>query len=217
MRKKFVLESFQAYLDIELNPLNEAKGTSEITPESAIGLVQKMLEKQKEQGKVNAKFKKFAVEKDPYSAWKATQDSNPLGEGELKFSSAFAAPYLFDKLTEEQKKDLYEEISESLNNKGFKSIKEVEKLIAEKANLSSPPVIYIVTKETKIPAPKPTSEAEMIEYDILKEKDEHGIFKDNEWELKDTSFSSPETKAKLVDPIKEFVSKFASGGVKEIE
>ena len=218
MTKKFVLESFQAYIDIELNPINEAKGPSEITPESVVGLVQKMLEKQKEQGKLNAKYKKFAAEKDPYAALKATQGSGPLGEGDLKFSSAFAAPYLFDKLTDEQKKDLYKEISESLNDKGFKTIKEVEKLIEKKSNLSSPPVVYIVTSTTKTPGPLvKVGEEKTEEYEILKEEDEHGIFKDNEWELKDSSFSSPETKAKLVDPIKEFVSNFAAGNVKDIE
>lgn len=217
MNKKFVLESFQAYLDIELNHLNEDKETSEITPESVVGLVQKMLEKQKEKGKVNAKYKKFATEKDPYAALKASQGSTTLEEGEFKFSSAFAAPYLFDKLTDEQKKDLYEEISKSLNDNGYKSIKEVEKLIADKDNLISPPVVYIVTKETKTPGPLNRIEGEPQEYELLDEADEHGIFKDNEWDLKDSSFSSPETKAKLVDPIKEFVSKFASGGIKNIE
>lgn len=217
MSKKFVLESFQAYLDIELNPLNEGKGGSEINPESVIGLVQKMLDKQREKGKIDAKFKKFANSADPYAAWKASQGSEELGEGGFKFASAFAAPYLFDKLTDEQKKDLYQEISKSLNDNGFKSIREVEKLIEEKANLVSPPVVYIVSKETKIPGPLTRIEGEPQEYELLEEADEHGIFKDNEWELKDSSFSSPETKAKLVDPIKEFVSAFASGKIKNIE
>lgn len=216
MSKKFVLESFQAYIDIELNHLNEGKRPSEITPESVVGLVQKMLEKQREQGKVNAKYKKFAAEKDPYAALKASQGSTELGEGELKFSSAFAAPYLFDKLTDEQKNDLYKEISESLNDKGYKTIKEVEKLIEEKANLASPPVVYIVTSETVIQkSPEPIKEKR--EFELIAEEDEHGIFKDNEWELKDTSFNSPETKSKLVDPIKEFISNFASGLISDIE
>jgi len=217
MSKKFVLESFQAYLDIELNQLNEAKGPSEITPESVVGLVQKMLAKQKEEGKTSMKFKKFAMQEDPYAAWKAAQGSEQSGEGGIKFSSAFSAPYLFDKLTEDQKNTLYEEISESLNNRGFKKIKEVEKLIAEKDTLISPPVIYVVTKETKIPAAPVKVETEPEEYELVKEEDENGIFKDNEWELNDNSFNSPESKAKLVDPIKEFVSGFASGSIKDIE
>jgi hypothetical protein len=216
MNKKFVLESFQAYLDIELNQLNEAKGPSEITPESVVGLVQKMLEKQKEKGKTSIRYKKFATQEDPYAAWKASPEASNPSES-VRFSSAFAAPYLFDKLTEEQKKELYNEISESLNKNGFKKIKDVEKLIEEKVNLASSPVVYITTKETKIPAPEPSAEAKMIEYEVLKEEDEHGIFKDNEWELKDSSFSSPETKAKLVDPIKDFVSGFASGAIKDID
>ena len=214
MNKKFVLESFQAYLDIELNQLNEAKGPSEITPESVVGLVQKILEKQKEKGKSDIKLKKFASEKDPYAALKASPEFKSLG---FKYSSAFAAPYLFDKLTDEQKNDLYENISESLNRNGFKKIQEVEKLIEKKANITVPPVIYIVSKETKIPAPPTEKEDETVEYETIEEKDENGIFKDNEWELKDSSFSSPEMKSKLVDPIKEFVSSFASGNIKNIE
>jgi len=212
MNKKFVLESFQAYLDIELNQLNEAKGPSEITPESVVGLVQKMLEKQKEGAKTNSLFKKFAAEKDPYAAMKASS------KGEFNRSeAAFAAPYLFDKLTEDQKKELYEEISASLNRKGFNKIKEVEKLISEKPNFYTSPVVYIVTKETKIPGPVVQSESEENEYQLVDEEYENGIFKDNEWELKDSAFTSPEMKSKLVDPIKEFVSSFAAGGVKDIE
>ena len=218
MNKKFVLESFQAYLDIELNPLNEDKPSRpEINPDSVIGLVDKMLAKQREQGKVNFNFKKFTTEADPYAAWKASQGSTPLEEGGYKYAAAFAAPYLFDKLTDEQKKDLYEGISKNLNDSGYKSIAEVEKLIAGKANLISPPVIYITSKETKIPGPLIKLEGTPTVYQLIEEVDEHGIFKDNEWELKDTSFGSPETKAKLVDPIKEFVSDFASGRVNNIE
>jgi hypothetical protein len=218
MINKFVLESFNSYLDLIAVQINESKGPSEITPESVVGLVQKMLAKQKEEGKTSIKFKKFAMQEDPYAAWKADQGDGQTEEGAIKFSSAFSAPYLFDKLTEEQKNTLYEEISESLNSRGFKKIKEVEKLIQEKNTLISPPVVYIVTSSTKTPGPLvKVREGEIEEYQILKEEDEHGIFKDNEWELKDSSFSSPETKAKLVDPIKEFVSNFAAGNVKDIE
>jgi hypothetical protein len=217
MINKFVLESFNSYLDLIAVQINESKGPSEITPESVVGLVQKMLAKQKEEGKTSMKFKKFAMQEDPYAAWKADQGDEQTEEGAIKFSSAFSAPYLFDKLTEEQKNTLYEEISESLNSRGFKKIKEVEKLIQEKNTLISAPVVYIVSKETKIPGPPIKVEGEPQEYEFLDETEENGIFKDNEWELKDSSFNSPETKAKLVDPIKEFVSKFASGNIKDIE
>ena len=214
MNKKFVLESFQAYLDIELNQLNEAKGPSEITPESVVGLVQKMLEKQKEKGKADIKLKKFASEKDPYAALKASPEFKSLG---FKYSSAFAAPYLFDKLTDEQKNDLYKGISESLNRNGFKKIQEVEKLIEKKANITVPPVIYILGEENKISKTEENpGSRDKREFQLISEEDENGIFKDNEWDLKDSSFSSPEMKEKLVNPIKEIVSNFAAGKI-EIE
>ena len=59
-------------------------------------------------------------------------------------------------------------------------------------------------------------EGEPQEYEFLDETEENGIFKDNEWELKDSSFNSPETKAKLVDPIKEFVSRVSAMEGREI-
>jgi hypothetical protein len=219
MNRKFVLESFQAYLDLELNPINEDKGTSEITPQSIVGLVQKLLDKQEELSAKNIRFKKYTSQADPYAAWKADQGETPAqtGEGELKFTSAFSAPYLFNKLTPEQKEDFYEEFSKTLNDYGYKKLKEVEKLISEKTTLITPPVVYVVTSKTKVPGPLVPVEGKPEEYDLVKEEDEHGIFKDNEWELKDTSFNSPETKAKLVDPIKEFVSGFASGNIDNIE
>jgi hypothetical protein len=64
---------------------------------------------------------------------------------------------------------------------------------------------------------EPGKSPEIIETQLLAEEDENGIFKDNEWELKDSSFSSPEMKSKLVDPIKQFVSDFASGEITDIE
>lgn len=215
MNRKFVFESFEAFVEFEERQINENKGDSEITPESVVGLVQKMLEKQKEMGKDHLRFKKFTSTKNPYDEWQNAGGFKQLKDNPLKIAGAFAAPYLFDELTDEQKENLYEAIAKNLNNKGFNKIKEVEERISKKKSLGNSPVIYIYASDAEIEEDEPA--VETIEYSLVEKVDENGIFKDNEWELKDESFTSPEMKSKLVDPIKEIVSDFASGAIKEIE
>jgi hypothetical protein len=215
MNKKFVLESFEAFIEFSGNSINEAQGGSEITPESVVGLVEKMLQKQKEMAKSHLRFKKFASSKDPYGDWKNSGGFEGLEGNPLNLAGAFAAPYLFDKLTDEQKKNLYIEVSKNLNNRGFNKIKEVEEKINKKESLGRSPVIYVFSSDVEIR--NEDGEKENVEYSFIEKADENGIFKDNEWELKDSSFNSPEMKAKLVDPIKQFVSDFASGEITDIE
>jgi hypothetical protein len=224
MSKKFVLESFQAYLDFELNIMNEAKSdgeTTEFTPsrEFVIQFVEKLLEKQKDLGNV---FRpNFAKDKNPYESWLSKwKEKNPdkdFPTDKPVTDGAYAAPYLWEKLTEDQKNSVYDQLSSLMKGSGFMSEKEINDTIKEKTGIRTNPFISITPSSVKIEEPGKERKTKDIEIVGLSAEEENKLFKDNRWGSGDDSqggkvnpdaFNDPNVLEEIKKTINYFIKEY---------
>ena len=219
MIKKFVFESFQAYLDFaseNFTPLNEDKNF-DITLEEVKNLVKKILEKQKKFLLQSSKFKDYMGSENPYDEWlkdwKKGNEGKSFPTENQKSYGAFAAVYLWDKLSEGQKNDVYTSILIDLEDRGFDRISEIERIVEKRDTLLSRPYILIFPTES-VEEIVTKKEEERISFSLLRGEDEKKLFKDNEWKLEDDSFQTPEMKEKITSEIESVVRDFSSGKLK---
>jgi hypothetical protein len=226
MSKKFVLESFQAYLDIELNLLNEANSDEEettFTPtrEFVIEFVKKLLEKQKELGNVFRPT--FAKDKNSYESWLAKwKERNPgkdFPTDKPATDGAYAAPYLWEKLTEDQQNSVYDKLSSMMKDSGFKSDKEISNLIRTKSSVRTRPCITITPSSVKMVEKGGEIETKDIEIVGLSAEEENKLFKDNRWgsgedsqggKVNPDAFNDPNVLEDIKKTINEFIKEYAS-------
>ena len=229
MSNKFVLESFQAYLEFSNSKINEAK--DEFTPDLNFvkKYVEKILENQKELGLKNSNFSKYEKEPNPYESWIKNYQSKKGKDWPGKESSvsqhvygSFAAPYLWPKLTEEQKDQIYKEMLELMKKSGYTKEKDFERLIKDKKVLSQKPFISIIPstveiKETEIPG--------KIKIIGIDGGTEDKVFKDNRWgsgsdsaggKVNSEAFQNPVVLEEIKKEIDLFMKKFSSGSITKL-
>jgi hypothetical protein len=226
MNKKFVLESFQAYLDFELNIVNEAKSDEEkpkFVPsrEFVIQFVEKLLEKQIELGNIFRPT--FAKDENPYESWLAKwKKKNPdkdFPTDRTITDGAYAAPYLWEKLSEDQKNSVYDQLSNLMEASGFESEKEVNNTIKGKTGVRTNPFISITPSSVEIEKEGGKEEVKKIEIVGLSAEEENKLFKDNRWgsggdsqggKVNSDAFNDPNVLEEIKKTIDIFIKEYAS-------
>ena len=226
---RFVLERFEEFLAMNNKPaaLNEAK-EFELTKDQVKEFTKSVLAKQKELGKTAEVFGKYAKMEDGYNKWLESWKAKDKNKGKdfpaagetypsTKFAASFAAPYLWDKLTDVEKDFIYTSIFNSARKNGYKNIQELNETLDEKKTQMAPPVIYVYPKTVELPTEIIKGKEEQFSYDFLTDEEEKSVFKDNRWENAEDAYFSPEMKAKMDKVVDQFVSDFASGLIKDIK
>jgi hypothetical protein len=232
MTNKFVLESFQAYLEFSNTEINEAK--DEFTPDLSFvkGYVDRLLAKQKELGLESNTFSKYAKDSNPFESWLKNYQSKKGKDWPGKESpiyqhtyGAFAAPYLWPKLTEDQKKAVYDEMLKLMKKSGYTKEKEFNNIIKEKPSLGQRPFVSIIPSTVEV-----KEEGKVIPGKItiigIDEGIESKVFKDNRWgsgedsaggKVNADAFQDPTVLEGIKKEIDDFMKKFASGSITKID
>ena len=234
MNNKFVLESFEAYLGLVGEQVNEAKSDFTPTIDFVKGFVTSLLEKQKELGKKSESFKKFADKEDPYEAWLTEWKGRKLNAGKKwpdksspkspKFYGSFAAPYLWPKLSDDQKNQVYEDFLKLIKKSGYEKESQINKLVSSKEQIFLDPYISITPSFVEMP---PTEKEISIPFTIvgLEEGQEGKLFKDNRWgsgtdsssgKVNPDAFQDLSALEDIKKTIGDFMKKYADGEVSEI-
>ena len=234
MANKFVLESFNSYLDMMAIQINEAKEDFEPTMDFVKDYVKRLLEKQKELGKETASFKPFANEADPYEAWLNKWTSKkensgkkfPEKEGTATYYGALAAPYLWDKLEESQRKEVYETLQFRMKKSGFEKERELDNLIDKKKVVKQSPYISITPSFVEIITSGTKGKSTDFEIVGLESGEENKLFKDNRWgsgvdsaggKVNADAFNDPAVLEEIRKTINDFVKMYSTGEVNEIK
>ena len=230
MSNKFVLESFQAYLKFSSGKVNEAKDEFTLDLNFVKGYVDRLLAKQKELGLVT--FSKYAKDSNPFESWLKNYRSKKGVDWPGKESSisqhmygAFAAPYLWPKLTEEQKKAVYDEMLKLMKKSGYTKEKEFNRIIKEKPSLGQRPFVSIIPSTVEV-----KEEGKVIPGKItiigIDEGIESKVFKDNRWgsgedsaggKVNADAFQDPTVLEEIKKEIDDFMKKFASGSITKVD
>jgi hypothetical protein len=233
MNNKFVLESFNLYLDMVSDQINEAKGDFEPTMDFVKDYVKRLLEKQKELGKETSSLKPFADQKDPYEAWLNKWKSKKENEGK-KFPSkgnatyygGLAAPYLWEKLEESQKNQVYTTLLDKMKSSGFDKEKQLNNLIKDKEGIKPSPYISITPSFVEISTPGTQGKSTDFEIVGLESGEENKLFKDNRWgsgvdseggKVNPDAFNDPAVLEEIRKTINDFIKMYSTGEVKEIK
>ena len=233
MNNKFVLESFKLYLDMVSDQINEAKGDFEPTMDFVKDYVKRLLEKQKELGKETSSLKPFADQKDPYEAWLNKWKSKKENEGK-KFPSkgnatyygGLAAPYLWEKLEESQKNQVYTTLLDKMKSSGFDKEKQLNNLIKDKEGIKPSPYISITPSFVEISTPGTQGKSTDFEIVGLESGEENKLFKDNRWgsgvdseggKVNPDAFNDPAVLEEIRKTINDFIKMYSTGEVKEIK
>lgn len=234
MTNKFVLESFDSYLNMIAVQINEAKGEFEPTMEFVKDYVKRLLEKQKELGKETPSFKPFAKENDPYEAWlnkwKSKRENAgkkyPEKTGNATYYGALAAPYLWDKLSEDQKNQVYSKLLEKIEKSGFDKEKQINNLIRDKKEIRTSPYISITPSFVDITTPGGVEKTTDFEIVGLEAGEENKLFKDNRWgsgvdsnggKVNADAFNDPAVLEEIRKTINDFIKMYSMGEVNEIK
>jgi len=232
MSNKFVLESFESYLRFIEDNIYEAKEEFVPTIDFVKGYVQRLLEKQKEIGKETPSFLPYADKENPYEAWLEkwkTKKGNegkeyPAEKGKATYYGALGAPYLWDKLTDDQKNEVYNGFLEKIKKSGYKKEKDINKLISDKKTEAYSPYISITPSFVEIP---PTIKIVPKPFTItgLDEGAENELFKDNRWgsgvdsvggKVNPDAFNNPASLEEIRKEIGDFMKNYASGAVTKL-
>jgi len=237
VKNKFVLESFDSYVAFVSGEINEAKEDFVPTLDFVKGYVVKLLAKQKEFAiGEDGKLAKYASQKDPVEGWLQNWRKQKKNIGkeyptrlDLYYGAAFA-PFLWDKIKEEQKEELYKKLLRLIKNSGFdgnllvSTEKQINNLIEKKKSASYSPDISIYPSAIKIEKPEvaPTREEPFTVIGIdAAEQDK--VFKDNRWgsgvdsqggKVNADAFQNPEVLVSIKNTIGGFMKQYASGNVK---
>jgi hypothetical protein len=195
MKNKFVLESFDSYVAFVSGEINEAKEDFVPTLDFVKGYVVKLLAKQKEFAiGEDGRLAKYASQKDPVEGWLKNWRSQKKNQGKeypaslsAYYGAAFA-PFLWDKLKEEQKEQLYKDLLKKIKKSGFdgnllvSAEKQINNLIEKKKSASMTPYISILPSAIKIEKPEvaPKREEPFTVIGIDAEEQDK-VFKDNRW------------------------------------
>ena len=232
MSNKFVLESFQAYLEFSSSKVNEAKDEFTLDLNFVKGYVDRLLAKQKELGLESNTFSKYAKDSNPFESWLKNYQSKKGKDWPGKESSisqhtygAFAAPYLWPKLTEDQKKAVYDEMLKLMKKSGYTKEKEFNNIIKEKPSLGQRPFVSIIPSTIEV-----KEEGKVIPGKItiigIDEGIESKVFKDNRWgsgedsaggKVNADAFQDPTVLEGIKKEIDDFMKKFASGSITKID
>lgn len=232
MSNKFILESFESYLRFIEDNIYEAKEEFVPTIDFVKGYVQRLLEKQKEIGKETPSFLPYADKENPYEAWLEkwkTKKGNegkeyPTEKGKATYYGALGAPYLWDKLTDDQKNEVYNGFLEKIKKSGYKKEKDINKLISDKKTEAYSPYISITPSFVEIP-PTEISVPGKITINGIDESIENKVFKDNRWGSGDDSaggkvnpdaFQDLAVLAGIKSEIDNFMKGFSSGEINKI-
>jgi len=237
MKNKFVLESFDSYVAFVSGEINEAKGDFVPTMDFVKEYVVKLLAKQKEFAiGEDGRLAKYASQKDPVEGWLKNWRGQKKNQGKEYPSSLGAyygaafAPFLWDKLKEEQKEQLYKDLLKKIKNSGFdgnllvSAEKQINNLIEKKKSASMSPYISILPSAIKIEKPEvaPKREEPFTVIGIDAEEQDK-VFKDNRWgsgvdsqggKVNADAFQNPEVLASIKNTIGSFMKQYASGNVK---
>lgn len=228
MKNNFVLESFEAYLEFSKLKINEAKGEFSLDINFVKGYVDRLLEKQKELGLTTPRFEKFSKEDNPYESWinnyKKKQGKDWPEDLSQNLYGSFAAPYLWEKLTPEQKDGVYKEMMDLMKKSGYTTEKDLNKIIKDKPSLQQRPFISIIPSTVKIP-----DEATPIPGKVtiigIDGGVENKVFKDNRWgsgedsiggKVNSDAFQDPAVLEDIKKEIETFIKDFSSGKITKI-
>lgn len=232
MHSKFVLESFQAYLEFSEKKINEGKEEFTLDLNFVKGYVDRLLQKQKEIASIKPPFSKFSKEKDPYDSWLSNFKSKNKGKewpdvsnlNQYKFFGSFSAPYLWDKLTQEQKDAIYKQMLGLMKKSEYTKEKEFNKLIEEKKELNSKPYVAVIPSFVEIP-PTSTPVPGKVTIIGIDGGVENKVFKDNRWgsgqdsasgKVNSDAFQDPVVLEGIKKEIDTFIKKFAAGKITKI-
>lgn len=232
MNNKFVLESFQAYLEISAEKISEGKNEFTLDINFVKGYVQRILEKQKELASESSIFSKYSKESNPYDAWlnnykKMHKDKDwPDSKSSIALHvyGSFAAPYLWEKLTSEQKDAIYEDLMGLMKKSGYTTEKEYNNLLKDKNQVGAKPYVAVIPSFVELP-PTETPIPGKITINGIDESIENKVFKDNRWGSGDDSaggkvnpdaFQDQEVLAGIKSEIDSFMKSFASGEISKI-
>ncbi len=234
MNSKFVLESFEAYLGLVGEQMNEAKSDFTPTIDFVKGFVTNLLEKQKELGKKSETFVKFADKENPYEAWLTEWKGRKLNAGKNwpdksspkspKFYGSFAAPYLWPKLTDAQKNQVYEDFLKLIKKSGYEKENQINNLVSDKKQLFLDPYISITPSFVELPA---TEKTVPLPFTVvgLTEGQEGKLFKNNRWgsgtdsasgKVNPDAFQDLSALEDIKKTIGDFMKKYANGGISEV-
>jgi hypothetical protein len=237
MKNKFVLESFDSYLAFVNGEINEDTGDFVPTLDFVKEYVVKLLAKQKEFAVgEDGKLAKYASQKNPAEEWFKNwrgQKKNIGKEyptGLSAYYGASFAPFLWDKLKEEQKEELYKDLLRKIKKSGFdgnlivSAEKQINNLIGKKKGVNWSPMISILPSAIKIEKPEvaPKREEPFTVIGIGAEEQDK-VFKDNRWgsgvdsqggKVNADAFQNPEVLESIKNTIGGFMKQYASGNVK---
>lgn len=232
MNNKFVLESFRAYLEFTEEKITEGKNDFTLDLNFVKGYVDRILEKQKELASKSSIFSKYSKESNPYDAWlnnykKMHKDKDwpdKKSPTALHVYGSFAAPYLWDKLTPEQKNETYKDLMGLMKGSGYSTEKEFNKLLKDKDQVGAKPYVAVIPSFVEIP-PTEISVPGKITIDGIDGSIENKVFKDNRWGSGDDSaggkvnpdaFQDPAVLADIKSEIDNFMKSFSSGEISKI-
>lgn len=232
MNNKFVLESFQSYLEFAESKINEGKGEFTLDLDFVKSYVEKIIEKQKEMVSTSTIFSKFEKDKNPYESWLANWKKMHEGRDwpdkkspiALHVYGSFAAPYLWDKLVPEQKDAIYKDMLSLMKGSGYKTEKEFNKLLKDKSTIGAKPYVAVIPSFVEIP-PTETPVPGKITIDGIDADIQNKVFKDNRWgsgedsageKVNPEAFQDPAVLADIKKEIDSFMQKFASGEIVKI-
>ena len=231
MNNKFVLESFKLYLDMVDVQINEAKGDFEPTMDFVKDYVKRLLEKQKELGKETSSLKPFVDQKDPYEAWlnkwkSKKENAGKKFPGNATYYGGLAAPYLWEKLEESQKNQVYTTLLDKMKSSGFDKEKQLNNLIKDKEGIKPSPYISITPSFVEISTPGTQGKSTDFEIVGLESGEENKLFKDNRWgsgvdsvggKVNPDAFNDPAVLEEIRKTINDFIKMYSTGEVNEIK
>lgn len=232
MNNKFVLESFRAYLELSVEKISEGKNEFTLDINFVKGYVERILEKQKELASESSIFSKYSKESNPYDAWlnnykKMHKDKDwpdSKSSTALHVYGSFAAPYLWEKLTSEQKDAIYKDLMDLMKKSGYSTEKEYNNLLKDKKQVGAKPYVAVIPSFVEIP-PTEISVPGKITINGIDEGIENKVFKDNRWgsgedsaggKVNPDAFQDPAVLADIKSEIDNFMKSFSSGEISKI-
>lgn len=134
------------------------------------------------------------------------------GRGTYKGISARYAAYAWENVTDDEKRILAIKLLAQARKKGYKTSRELEKLVKDKNEIGKRPYIGLMPESLK---KKPREIPEIVtEVQLMNEGEESGLFKDNMYKMEDSSFISEEIKDNLIEKITYFLNEILLGELK---
>lgn len=212
---------FESFIDfIKTSPIYEGNNEPGIDLGDIMIFMDDLIKKQKELAEKSSLYRKtFGEIDDPEEALRAYleakgKSNNKSVEQYSEYIKTNKTAYrnistkyavaVWDTLKPEEKDQLAIKLLAEANSKGYKSPRDLMKIISDKDKLVSRPFIGVLPDTMK--REREVVSGESVEYAVIDEIDEVGLFKPNKYEMDDASFSSEIAKDRLIEDITLFLS-----------